>query len=88
MNINTVRTLLVAMLLYLTKYTTYKCFAWAIIDYVDTATHIPSFSTPSYPIIGSSGGQILDSFSIKHFNQFTYETWGLGLFEQVLAINV
>ena len=77
------------MLLYLAKYTTYECLVWAIIDFADTATHIPSFRTPAYPVTGRKSGQILDSFSIIIFNRFTYlsETRALGLFEQALAIN-
>ena len=80
----------VAMLLYLAKYGTYKCRVWALIDYADTATCIPTFTAPAYLVTGSYGGKILDYFSIKLLNQFTYhpETWAAGLFEQALAINV
>ena len=53
MNINKVHALLVAMLLYLAKHTAYECLIWAIIDSVDTATHIASFRTPAYPVTGS-----------------------------------
>ena len=78
------------MLLYLAKYGTYKCRVWALIDYTDTTACIPSFTAPIYLVTGSYGGKILDYFSIKLLNQFTYlpETWAPGLFEQVLAINV
>ena len=61
-----------------------------LIDSADTATHLPSFTAPAYLVTRSYSGIILDSFSIKHLNQFTYlpETWAPGLFEQALAINV
>ena len=78
------------MLLYLAKYSTYQCRVWALIDTADTATHIPSFTAPAYLVTESYGGKILDSFSIKLLNRFTYlpETQAPGLFEQALAINV
>ena len=77
----------VAMLLYLAKYSTYQCRVWALID---TATRISSFTAPAYLVTESYGGKILDSFSIKLLNRFTYlpETQAPGLFEQALAINV
>ena len=80
----------VAMLLYLAKYSTYQCRVWALIDTADTATRIPSFTAPAYLVTESYGGKILDSFSIKLLNRFTYlpETQAPGLFEQALAINV
>ena len=80
----------VAMLLYLAKYSTYQCHVWALIDTADTATRIPSFTAPAYLVTESYGGKILDSFSIKLLNRFTYlpETQAPGLFEQALAINV
>ena len=78
------------MLLYLAKYSTYQCRVWALIDTADTATRIPSFTAPAYLVTESYGGKILDSFSIKPLNRFTYlpETQAPGLFEQALAINV
>ena len=80
----------VAMLLYLAKYGTYQCCVWALIDTTDTATRIPSFTAPAYLVTESYGGKVLDSFSIKLLNRFTYlpETQAPGLFEQVLAINM
>ena len=80
----------VAMLLYLAKYSTYQCCVWALIDTADTTTRIPSFTAPAYLVTESYGGKVLDSFSIKVFNRFTYlpETQAPGLFEQALAINV
>ena len=80
----------VAMLLYLTKYGTYQCRVWTLIDTADTATRIPSFIAPAYLVTESYGGKVLDSFSIKLLNRFTYlpETQAPGLFEQALAINV
>jgi len=79
----------VAMLLYLTKYGTYQCRVWALIDTADTATRIPSFTAPAYLVTESYGSKVLDSFSIKLLNRFTYlpETRAPGLFEQALAIN-
>ena len=78
------------MLLYLTKYSTYQCCIWALIDTADTATRIPSFTAPAYLVTESYGGKVLDSFSIKLLNRFTYlpETQAPGLFEQALAINM
>ena len=78
------------MLLYLAKYSNYQCRVWALIDNADTATRIPSFTAPAYLVTESYGGKILDSFSIKLLNRFTYlpETQAPGLFEQALAINV
>ena len=78
------------MLLYLTKYSTYQCRIWALIDNADTATCIPSFTAPAYLVTESYGGKVLDSFSIKLLNRFTYlpETQAPGLFKQALAINV
>ena len=75
------------MLLYLAKYGTYQCRVWTLID---TATRIPSFTAPAYLVTESYGGKVLDSFSIKLLNRFTYlpETQALGLFGQALAINV
>ena len=60
------------------------------IESADTATHIPSFTAPAYLVTRSYGGEILDLFSIKLLNQFTYlpETRAPGLFKQALAINV
>ena len=55
----------VAMLLYLAKYSTYKCQVWALTNSADTATHIPTFRASAYQVTGSYGGKILDSFSIK-----------------------
>ena len=80
----------VAMLLYLTKYGTYQCCVWTLIDIADTAIRIPSFTAPAYLVTESYGGKVLDSFSIKLLNRFTYlpETQAPGLFEQALAINV
>ena len=80
----------VAMLLYLAKYGTYQCRVWALVDTADTATCKPSFTAPAYLDTESYGGKILDSFSIKLLNRFTYlpETQAPGLFEQVPAINV
>ena len=77
----------VAMLLYLAKYGTYQCRVWALID---TATRIPSFTAPAYLVTESYGGKVLDSFSIKRLNPFTYfpETQVPGLFKQALAIIV
>ena len=71
------------MLLYLTKFNTYKCDVWALIDPADTANYIPSFRASAYLVTGSYGGQILDSFSIKLLNQFFYlpETRVPGLFK-------
>ena len=70
------------MLLYLAKYSTYQCRVWALIDTADTATRIPSFTAPAYLVTESYGGKILDSFSIKLLNRFTYlpETQAPGLF--------
>ena len=78
------------MLLYLAKYGTYQCRVWILIDTADTATRISSFTAPAYLVTESYGGKVLDSFSIKLLNQFTYlpETQAPGLFEQALAINV
>ena len=78
------------MLLYLAKYGTYQCRVWALIDIADTAIRIPSFTAPAYLVTESYGGKVLDSFSIKLLNRFTYlpETQAPGLFEQALAINV
>ena len=78
------------MLLYLAKYGTYQCRVWALIDTADTATGIPSFTAPAYLVTESYGGKVLDSFSIKPLNRFTYlpETQAPGLFEQALATNV
>ena len=80
----------VAMLLYLAKYGTYKGCVWALTHYADTTTRILSFTASAYLVTWSYGGKILDLFSIKLLNQFTYlpETRALGLFKQVLAINV
>ena len=80
----------VAMLLYLAKYGTYQCCVWALIDTADTTTRIPSFTAPAYLVTESYGGKVLDSFSIKLLNRFTYlpETRAPGLIEQALAINV
>ena len=49
-----------------------------------------SFTAPAYLVTESYGGKVLDSFSIKRLNRFTYlpETQAPGLFEQALAINV
>ena len=77
----------VAMLLYLAKYSTYQCRVWALIDTADTATRIPSFTVPAYLVTESYGGKILDSFSIKLVT-YLPETQAPGLFEQALAINV
>ena len=78
------------MLLYLAKYGTYQCRVWALIDTADTATRTRSFTALAYLVTESYGGKVLDSFSIKLLNRFTYlaETQAPGLFEQVLAINV
>ena len=78
------------MLLYLVKYSTYKCHVLAFTDSANTATHIPSFTAPVYLVTGSYGGKILDSFSIKLLNQFTYlpETQAPGLYDQALSNNV
>ena len=78
------------MLLYLAKYGTYQCRVWTLIDTADTATRIPSFTAPAYLVTESYGGKVLDSFSIKLLNRFTYlpETQAPGLFEQALATNV
>ena len=78
------------MLLYLAKYGTYQCRVWTLIDTADTATRIPSFTAPAYLVTESYGGKVLDYFSIKLLNRFTYlpETQAPGLFEQALAINV
>ena len=78
------------MLLYLAKYGTYQCCVWALIDTADTAIRIPSFTAPAYLVIESYGSKVLDSFSIKLLNRFTYlpETRAPGLFKQALAINV
>ena len=78
------------MLLYLAKYGTYQCRVWTLIDTADTATRIPSFTAPAYLVTESYGGKVLDSFSIKLLNRFTYlpETQAPGLFEHALAINV
>ena len=83
----------VAMLVYLAKYGTYKCRIWALIDTVDTAdtaTCTPSFTAPAYLVTESYDGKVLDSFSIKLLNRFTYlpETQAPGLLEQALTINV
>ena len=83
----------VAMLLYLAKNGTYQCRVWTLIDTADTAdtaTRIPSFTATAYLVTESYGGKVLDSFSIKLLNRFTYlpETQAPGLFEQALAINV
>ena len=80
----------VAMLLYLATYGTYQCRVWTLIDTADTATRIPSFTAPAYLVTESYGGKVLDSFSIKLLNRFTYlpETEAPGLFEQALAIKV
>ena len=80
----------VAMLLYLAKYGTYQCRVWTLIDIADTAIRIPSFTAPAYLVTESYGGKVLDSFSIKLLNRFTYlpETQAPELFEQALAINV
>ena len=80
----------VAMLFYLAKYGTYQCRVWTLIDTADTATRIPSFTASAYLVTESYGGKILDSFSIKLLNRFTYlpEIQAPGLFEQALAINV
>ena len=80
----------VAVLLYLTKYSTYKCRVWALIDSGDTATHIASFTAPAYLVTLSYGVKTLDSFSIKLSNWFTYlpETQAQELFKQALAINM
>ena len=76
------------MLLYLAKYGTYQCRVWALIDTADTATCTPSFTTPAYLVTESYGGKVLDSFSIKLLNRFTYlpETQAPGLFEQARKI--
>ena len=78
------------MLLYLAKYGTYQCHVWALIDTADIATRIPSFTAPAHLVTKSYGSKVLDSFSIKLLNQFTYlpETQAPGRFEQALAINV
>ena len=78
------------MLLYLAKYGTYKGCVWALTHYADTATRILSFTAPAYLVTGSYSSIILDYFSIKCLNQFTYlpETWKPGLFKQALAVNV
>ena len=62
----------------------------AAIDIADTAIRIPSFTAPAYLVTESYGGKVLDSFSIKLLNRFTYlpETQAPELFEQALAINV
>ena len=75
------------MLLYLAKYGTYQCRVWTLIDTADTATRIPSFTAPAYLVTESYGRKVLDSFSIKLLNRFTYlpETQAPGLFEQALA---
>ena len=51
---------------------------------------IPSFTASAYLVTESYGGKVLDSFSIKLLNRFTYlpETQAPGLFEQALAINL
>ena len=56
----------------------------------DTVTCIPSFTAPAYLVTESYGRKVLDSFSIKLLNRFTYlpETQAPGLFKQALAINV
>ena len=63
---------------------------WTPIDIADTAIRIPSFTAPAYLVTESYGGKVLDSFSIKLLNRFTYlpETQAPELFEQALAINV
>ena len=78
------------MLLYIAKNGTYQCRVWTLIDTADTATCLPSFTAPAYLVTESYGGKILDSFSIKLLNRFTYlpETQAPGLFEQALSINV
>ena len=78
------------MLLYLAKYGTYQCCVWALIDTADTAIRIPSFTAPAYLVIESYSSKVLDSFSMKLLNRFTYlpETQAPGLFKQALAINV
>ena len=78
------------MLLYLAKYGTYQCRVWTLIDTADTATRIPSFTASAYLVTESYGGKVLDSFSIKRLNRFSYlpETQAPVLFEQALAINV
>ena len=78
------------MLLYLAKYGTYQYRVWTLIDIADTATRISSFTAPAYLVTENYGGKVLDSFSIKLLNRFTYlpETQAPGLFEQALAINV
>ena len=80
----------VAIILYLAKYGTYQCCVWALIDTADTATRIQRFIAPAYLVTENYGNKVLDSFSIKHLNQFAYlaETQAPGLFEQALAINV
>jgi len=48
------------------------------------------FHSSSLPSHQSYGGKVLDSFSIKLLNRFTYlpETWAPGLIEQAPAINM
>jgi len=74
----------------LTKYGTYQCRVWALIDTADIATRIPSFIAPAYLVTESYSDKVLESFSRKVLNQFIYlpETQAPGLFEQALAINV
>ena len=58
-------------------------------DSADIATYMPSFTAPACLVTGSYSGKVLDS-SIKLLNRFTYplKTQILGVFEQVLTINM